>query len=397
MPALEGLRVLDMTQYEAGPSCTQALALMGAEVVKIEPPDTGEPGRSLVVGGEYSAYFCNWNANKKSVGLDLTKPRGREILMKMLPSYDVFVENYGPGVVERLELQYEKLSALHPGLIYAQIKGFGSSGRYAHFKAYDMVAQAASGAMSTTGEPGGPPLLPGPTIGDSGTGMQAGMAIMAAYIQKLRTGKGQRIELSMQEAVTYYMRTRMSFAGDWGNQAVPRLGNMMGGAPTGLYPCAGGGPNDFVYMITVTDRHWDALCLTIERSELIADERFTTGLDRATNGAALVEEISTWTRRFDKYEVMQKLGDAGVPCSAVLSTQDLYTDPHLNERGFIHRVEHPELGQAPLLGFPPRMSDSLVEMERAPYLGEHSNDVLGADLGLGDDDLSALREEGILR
>jgi formyl-CoA transferase len=245
MPALDGLRILDMTQYEAGPSCTQALAWLGADVVKIEPPGSGDPGRSLVVGGDYSAYFCNWNANKRSVALDLARPAGRELLLRMLPRYDVFIENYGPGIVERLGLQYETLRALHPAIIYVQLKGFGSSGPYAHYKSYDMVAQAASGAFSSTGEVGGAPMLPGPTIGDSGTGVQAGMAVLAAYVQRLRTGEGQRIELSMQEAVTYFMRTRIAFAGDWGRQAVPRLGNLMGAAPTGLYPCAGGGPNDY--------------------------------------------------------------------------------------------------------------------------------------------------------
>jgi len=397
MPALDGLRVLDMTQYEAGPSCTQALAWLGAEVVKIEPPDGGEPGRSLVVGGEYSAYFCNWNANKKSVAIDLAEPRGRALLMELLPHYDVFVENYGPGVVERLELTWEKLSAVHPGLIYAQIKGFGTTGPYKDYKAYDMVAQAASGAMSSTGEIGGLPMLPGPTIGDSGTGVQAGMAILAAYVQKLRTGRGQHIELSMQEAVTYYMRTRMAFVGDWGRNAVPRMGNAMGAPPTGLYPCAGGGPDDYAYVITVTDRHWDALCMAIDRADLIADERFTTGLDRATNGAALVEEISAWTRERDKHDVMRTLGEAGVPVSAIFSTSDLYADPHLKERGFVEHVEHPELGEAPLLGFPSRMSESRVPLSRAPWVGEHSDEVLRADLGLSDDDLAALRNEGVLR
>jgi formyl-CoA transferase len=392
MPALDGLRILDMTQYEAGPSCTQALAWLGADVVKIEPPGTGEPGRALAVGGKYSPYFCNWNANKRSVALDLTKPAGRALLLRMLPKYDVFIENYGPGIVEKFALEYEKLAAVHPALIYVQVKGFGSSGPYAHYKAYDMVAQAASGAFSATGEIGGRPILPGPTIGDSGTGMQAGMAILAAYVQRLRTGAGQRIELSMQEAVTYFMRTRIAFAGSWGEQAVPRLGNMMGAAPTGLYPCAGGGPNDYAYLITVTDRHWDALCLAIERPDLIADERFSTGAQRALNGEALVAEISVWTRQHEKHDVMRILGDAGVPVSAILDTRDLYRDPHLLARDFVKTVEHPEKGRAQLLGFPTRMSASAVEITRAPYLGEHNREVLQADLGLSDAEFDALSD-----
>ena len=396
MPALDGIRILDMTQYEAGPSCTQALAWLGADVVKVEPPGSGEPGRSLAVGGDYSPYFCNWNANKRSIALDLTKPAGRDILLRMLPHYDIFIENYGPGIVERLDLEYETLEAVHPAIIYVQLKGFGTFGPYAHYKSYDMVAQAASGAFSATGEIGGIPLLAGPTIGDSGTGVQAGMAILAAYIQRLRTGRGQRIELSMQEAVTYFMRTRIAFVGDWGEQACPRMGNIMGAAPTGLYRCAGDGPNDYAYLITVTTRHWDALCLAIERPDLVVDPRFETGEKRAVHGEALCEEVAAWTRQHDKHEVMRRLGDAGVPCSAILDTRDLYRDPHLLARDFVKTVEHPERGEARLLGFPTRMSESHVEVRRAPYLGEHGAEVLRADLGVGEEELEALRGGGIL-
>jgi len=275
-------------------------------------------------------------------------------------------------------------------------KGFGGSGPYSGYKSYDMVAQAAAGAFSVTGETGGPPLLPGPTMGDSGTGVQAGVAILAAYIQRLRSGEGQHIELSMQEAMTYFMRTRIAFLADWGDQVSPRLGNLMGGAPTGLYACAGGGPNDYAYLVTVTTRHWDALCLAMERPDLVVDPRFATGELRAQNGAELFAEVGAWTRQHDKHEVMRRLGEAGVPCSAVLDTHDLYRDPHLLDRGFIKRVEHPERGEAPLLGFAARMSASEVELERAPYLGEHSEEVLRKDLGLADDALGALREKGII-
>ncbi|MGH0032563.1 MAG: CaiB/BaiF CoA transferase family protein [Myxococcota bacterium] len=396
MPALDGIRILDMTQYEAGPSCTQLLAWLGADVVKIEPPSGGDPGRALAVGGDYSPYFCNWNANKRSVALDLQRPEGRDLLLRMLPRYDVFIENYGPGVVERLDLTWETLRQVHPGVIYVQLKGFGASGPYAAYKSYDMVAQAAAGAFSVTGELGGGPLLPGPTMGDSGTGVQAGMAILAAYVQRLRTGRGQHVELSMQEAMTYFMRTRIAFGAEWGEQACPRLGNFMGGAPTGLYRCAGGGPNDHAYLITVTHRHWDALCLAIGRPELVVDPRFETGELRAANGEALMREVESWTLQHDKYEVMRRLGEAGVPCSAVLDTSDLYRDPHLLARDFVKHVEHPERGEAPLLGFAARMSESRVEMTRAPYLGEHGDEVLRQDLALGDDELASLREKGVV-
>ena len=395
MGALEGLRILDMTQYEAGTSATQALAWMGADVVKVEPPRGGDPGRWLGLGDHYSPYFCNWNANKKSLALDLSKPEGHALLLRLLPRFDVFVENYGPGVVERLDLGYERLRAVHPSLIYAQVKGFGSSGPYAGYKSYDMVAQAAAGAFSVTGYPDGPPTCPGPTTGDSGTGMQLGMAILAAYVQRLRTGEGQRIEISMQEAMTYFMRTRISFSGDWGNAAVPRTGNGLG-PPTELYPCRPFGPNDWAYLIVVTGQHWDALCLAIDRPDLITDERFV-GLERFRNGAALYEEIAKWTRERTKREVMECLGAAGVPCSAVLDTKDLYEDPHLAARGFVHEVEHPQHGRVRLLGWAPRMWASPTRIERAPLLGEHSDEVLRGELGLDAATLAGLRDRGVVR
>ena len=331
MSALEGLRILDMTQYEAGPSCTQALAWLGAEVVKVESPTLGDPGRAVATGTDYSPYFCNWNANKKSLALDLKKPEGHALLLRMLPKFDVFVENYGPGVVEKLDLTYERLREVHPTLIYAQVKGFGSSGPYAGYKSYDMIAQAAAGAFSVTGPPDGPPMCPGPTTGDSGTGMQLGMAVLAAYIQRLRTGEGQHIEISMHEAMTYFMRTRVAFASDWGRAVVPRTGNALG-PPTNLYPCKPFGPNDWAYVMGVTAQHWDALCLAIERPDLITDPRFESGEARAENGPALFDEIAVWTRKHTKQEVMARLGAAGVPCSAVLDTVDLHDDPHLLSR-----------------------------------------------------------------
>lgn len=397
MPALEGLRVLDMTQYEAGTSCTQALAWLGAEVVKIESTTIGDPGRGVATGSDYSPYFCNWNANKKSVAIDLQRPEGRKLLLQLLPHFDVFVENYGPGVAERLGVTYDDLKAVHPALIHAQIKGFGDSGPYAKYKSYDMVAQAAAGAFSVTGTPDGPPLLPGPTTGDSGTGVQLGMAILAAYIQKLRTGEGQHIELSMQEAMTYFMRTRIAFGADWGREAAARAGNSMGAGPTGLYPCKPFGSNDFVYLITVTGQHWDTLCLAIERQDLILDARFETGMARLQNGKALYEEIATWTREHTKREAMKILAEAGVPCSATFDTQDLYEDPHLIERGFVKTIDHPQHGPVRLLGFAPRMSGSEVPLERAPLLGEHTHEVLAAELGLADEELQALSEKGVLR
>ena len=396
MPALDGLRIFDMTQYEAGTSCTQALAWFGADVVKIERPVVGDPGRGVATGTDYSSYFCNWNSNKRSLALDLSKSEGRDLFLRLLPRFDVFVENYGPGVIERLDLEYDTLKAVHPGLIYAQLKGFGTWGPYSSYKSYDMIAQAAAGAFSVTGELDGPPLTPGPTTGDAGTGVQLGMAILAAYVQRLRTGEGQYIEISMQEAMTYFMRTRIALGSNWGQQACPRSGNTQGGAPTNLYPCKPFGRNDWVFIMTVTAGHWDTLCMAIERSDLIVDPRFKTGQGRLENGAQLYPEIEKWTSDRTKQEVMRHLGEAGVPCSASFDTQDLFADPHLLARDFIKTLDLPVHGQVPLLGWAPRLSASEVPIRRAPLLGEHTDEVLSQDLGLGPQELESLRESEVV-
>ena len=396
MPALDGMRILDLTQYEAGTSCTQALAWLGADVVKVEAPVHGDPGRAVgrSPNKTYSAYFCNWNANKRSVTLNLRTAEGRDLLLRLLPRFDVFVENYGPGVMERLDLEYETLKAVHPSVIYACIKGFGSSGPYADYKCYDMVAQAAAGAFSVTGEPDGPPLIPGPTTGDSGTGVQMAMAILAAYVQQLRTGEGQRIEISMQEAMTYFMRTRIALGGAWGRTVSERRGQSGGWPPVDLYPCKPFGHNDWVYIMPVTAEHWDGLCAASERPDLLVDPRFETNRLRFANGEALYEEFAAWTRKHTKYEIMEILGPAGIPCAACLDTGELHHDRHLLARDFVKQVDHPMHGEVPLLGFAPLMSNSDVPLRAAPLLGEHTASVLGDELGLDEAEISSLREAG---
>ena len=393
MPALDGLRILDMTQFEAGTSCTQALAWLGADVVKIESK-MGDPGRGVGADSSYSAYFCNWNANKRSLVLDLTTQRGRELLLEMLPNFDVFVENFGPGVIEKLNLTYEDLRRVHPTLIYARLKGFGTFGPYSEFKSFDPIAQCAAGAASITGFPDGPPVCPGTTTGDAGTGLQLALSILAAYVQRQRTGNGQEIEISMQEAMTYFVRTRISFLQTWGREPSPRTGNALG-PPTDMYPCKPFGPNDHCQILIVNNKQWDALCMAIERLDLVADPRFKTGEARVENGAALFEEICKWTREHTKREMMAILGAAGVPCSAVLDTQEVHDDPHLNARGFVHTIEHPEHGNGRLLGFAPRMSDSEVRIQRAPLLGEHSEEVLEQELGLTTAEFAELCDAGV--
>ena len=391
MSALSGMRILDLTQYEAGPSATQALAWLGADVVKVERPGVGEPGRGGGIGTN-SAYFVNWNANKRSVAIDLEQPEGRDILLRMLPGFDVFAENYGPGVAERLGLDYDAVRTVHPAVIYASVKGFGGSGPYSGYKSMDMVAQAAGGAFSITGTRDGPPMRPGPTLADSGTGVQLALAITAAYVQKLQTGVGQHIELSMQEAVTYYMRTMIANGSNWGEQATPRFGNGVG-AVMNLYACKPFGPNDYIYIMLVNKRMWETMCKGIGRPELISDPRFATGAARRENAAVLRDEIAAWAAERTKAEAMRELGEAGAPCSAVLDTRDLFHDPHLLERGFVKTVEHKSLGRVPVLGWPARLSESEVEIVASPLLGEHTDEVLAAELGLDEAELAKLRSQ----
>lgn len=391
--ALEGLRVLDMTQYEAGTSSTQMLAWLGADVVKIESPH-GDPGRrAFATGDEDSQYFLNYNSNKRSIVLDLKSARGRQLLLDLVPRFDVFVENFGPGVMEQLDLGYEVMSALNPGIIYTRIKGYGLTGPYAGWKCFDPLAQAAAGAFSITGEADGPPVKPGPTMADSGTGMQAALAITAAWAQKLRTGQGQFIEISMQEVMTMFMRT--TGVTQWGREPVRRRGHR-GGAPTGMYPCAPGGPNDYLYMLVSDTRMWDRLCVSIGRDDLLTDPRFASGRLRMAHADELDAEISQWTRGHTKFEAMRILCEGGVAASAIYDTMEVLHDPHLKERGFIEEIEHPVAGPVTLMGSPLRMSASRVPLRAAPLLGADTSTVLASELGLSEGDLAALRREGAI-
>jgi len=392
MPALEQMRVLDMTQYEAGTSCTQLLAWLGADVVKVESP-RGDPGRGVSRDPTVvSQYFLNYNSNKRSIVLDLKSPAGRELFLRLVPNYDVFVENYGPGAMEGLDIGYELLRELNPGLIYGRIKGFGLSGPYSEYNCYDWVAQAAAGAFSVTGHADGPPLMPGTTVGDSGTGVQMALAITAAFVQKQTTGLGQLIEVSMQEAVTLFMRTQG--LAHWGKAPAGRTGALRGAATTAVYPCAPCGPNDYVFIMVVTTQQWDALCTAMDRHDLTSDPRFHDGAARVANGEALAAEISAWTMCHTKYEAMRLLAEAGVPSSATLDTTELFTDPHLASRGFIQTVQHPTAGDITLMSNPLRMSASPTSLRAAPLLGQHTAEVLAADLGLTAAEVDALREEG---
>ncbi|MGE3856539.1 MAG: CaiB/BaiF CoA transferase family protein [Dehalococcoidia bacterium] len=395
MAALEGMRVLDMTQYEAGTSCTQYLAWLGADVVKVEGP-TGDPGRHVGPGynGADPQYFMNYNGNKRSVVLNLKTERGRQIFFDLVPHFDVFVENYGPGVLESLRIDIEELRRINPRLICARLKGFGLSGPYKDFMVYDWVAQAAAGSFSVTGDEDGPPRIVGPTYADSGTGMQAAIAVLAAYVEQQRTGHGQVIELSMQEAVTMFMRTLE--LEKWGTTPAGRHGYLRGRAAGGLYKCQGDGPNDWMFIYPVTSQMWDALCSAIERPDMLADERFCTAEGRVEHINEIYEQITAWTSQHEKREAMRILGAAGVPCSYVFDTLDLFEDEHLKERRLVQTVPHPVAGEVQLMR-PAMIMPGLNPIDRAPMLGEHTDEVLSELLGLDAAATEELRASGVTK
>lgn len=398
MKALDHIRILDLTQFEAGPSCTEILAFLGAEVIKVEPPQGGDQGRYLITEkpGLDSPYFLLLNANKKSITLNLKSDKGKALFTQLVPHFDVMVENYSPGAVEELGLGYDTIARINPRIIYAQVKGFGTYGPYARYKSFDMIAQATGGAMSVTGTPETPPLKPGPTIGDTGTGIHCAVGILAALLQREKTGKGQRLEVSMQDAVVNLNRVAM-LSHYLGSVPAPRVGNRVAVlAPTDLYPCAPGGPNDYAYVITTTQEMWESLLRTIGRSDLLTDSRFADQRSRNAHFDELFEIIARWTRQRSKFEVMRALGEAGVPCGAVLDSGDILANEHLRARGMVTTIEHPTRGTFTMLGCAVHLSDSPVDIQPAPLLGQHTVEVLGSLLGLTTADLAGLRAEGVV-
>ena len=391
--ALSDVRILDLTQYEAGTSSTQALGWLGAQIVKVEPPVRGEPGRRLGAGNSVdSTYFITLNNNKRSLTLDLKSDEGREIFLKLVPNFDIVVENFTLGTMERLGIGYDTLKAIHPQLIYCTVKGFGTTGPWAPTKSFDMVAQAAGGAMAVTGMADGMPLKPGPTIGDTGTGVQAAIGMLAALWQRQRDGVGQKVELSMQEAVTNYTRvpmTRREVAGD----PAPPYGDGLT-APTGLFPCKPGGRSDWVWVVVAGGRMRKALMETIGRPDLIKPDASRT-ITR-DEGDDVRQAIEAWTSQRTKYEVMDKMREVGVPSGPVLDSGEIFANEHLRERGMLVDIEHPTRGPMTLLGCPIRLSESPAVHRRAPLLGEHTAEVLAEELGLAASDVEALAESGIV-
>ena len=406
--ALEGIRVVDMTHVQSGPSSTQILAWLGADVVKIEAPGRGDVTRGQLrdVPDADSLYFTMLNCNKRSITLNMKSEAGKEVFTRLVRDADVLVENFGPGVMDRFGFTWERLHEINERLVYASIKGFGP-GRYAHFKAYEVVAQAMGGAMSTTGFEDGPPTATGAQIGDSGSGIHLVAAILAALYQRTHTGRGQRVQVAMQEAVLNLCRVKLrdqqrlahgplkEYPNSVFGDEVPRSGNASGGGQPGwAVKCAPGGPNDYIYVI-IQPPGWKPITELIGRPELAEDPEWATPQVRLSKLDKVFSLIEEWTSRLTKWEVMEKLNAHDIPCGPILSTRELIEDATLAELGSVVEVEHPERGTFKTVCCPLRLSDSPVTVERSPLLGEHTADVLGS-LGYGEPEIAELRASGAI-
>jgi len=394
--ALSGIRVIDMTHNQAGPACTQILGFLGAEVIKLEDPRGGDIARRNMADRDGdSLFFLVLNANKESLTLNLKTEQGKALFRQVIAQSDVLVENFGPGALDRLGLGWEALREVNPRLIYATIKGFGTYGPYAGFKSFEPIAQAMGGAMSVTGFPDNPPTYTWPAIGDSGTGMHMAIGILAALQQRHATGRGQHVEVSMQDSVVNLIRVSLRDHQRLGHPP-PRAGNQLGrNVPGTTYPCAPGGPNDYVF-IFAQPQMWEAFLGAIGQQQLAADPRFASAEARWENRAALDAIVAEWTRGRDKHDVLRVLGEAGVPCGATLDTGEVLADPHLRAREMIVDIDYPGRGVYQTVGCPVKLSDSPVAVGRPPLLGEHTASLLERLCGVDAAALAGLRENGTI-
>jgi len=390
--ALDGIRVIDMTHNQAGPACAQILAWLGADVIKLETPGKGDVARSQ---NNDELFFLSFNANKRSLTLNLKSDEGKDLFRKLLAKSDVFLENFAPGAVARMGFDFEALQKINPRLIYATIKGFGTSGPYSDFKSFEPVAQAMAGAMSVTGQPDGPPTYHWPAIGDSGTGMHMVIGILAALNQRNATGKGQEVEVSMQESVLNIMRVSLRDHQRRGS-AMPRTGNQLGkNVPGTAYRCAPGGPNDYVYVLA-QQQMWDDMLRVTGLTEKLGGEKYATSAGRWEHREEVDSAIESWSLQHDKYEVMKILGDAGVPCGATQDTAEVLEDPHLIARDMILELDYPKYGTFKTVGCPIKMSDSPTDITRPPELSEHSAEVLSEFCDVTSEEYERLKAAGIV-
>ncbi len=408
--ALEGVRILDMTHVQSGPTCTQLLAWFGADVIKVERPGVGDATRGQLqdIPNVDSLYFTMLNHNKRSLTLNTKNAKGKEIFAKLIKHCDVMVENFAPGAIDRMGFPWEKIQEINPRMIYASVKGFGP-GPFEDCKVYENVAQCTGGSASTTGELDGFPMVTGAQIGDSGTGVNLAFGISTALFHREKSGRGQRITCSMQDGVLNLCRVKLRDQqrlahgplteypqypnGEFG-EATPRSGNASGGGQPGwIVRCKGWetDPDAYSYVITQAAA-FPALAKTIGHQDWLEDPEWSTPEARLPKLDKVFEEIEKWTKTKTKFEVMDILNPLNVPCGPILSMKELAEEPSLRETGTIVEVDHPERGKYLTVGNPIKLSDSPTDVQRSPLLGEHTDEVL-TEIGFSDAEIAAAKEE----
>jgi len=408
--ALEGVRILDMTHVQSGPTCTQLLAWFGADVIKVERPGVGDATRGQLqdIPNVDSLYFTMLNHNKRSLTLNTKNAKGKEIFAKLIKHCDVMVENFAPGAIDRMGFPWEKIQEINPRMIYASVKGFGP-GPFEDCKVYENVAQCTGGSASTTGELDGFPMVTGAQIGDSGTGVNLAFGISTALFHREKSGRGQRITCSMQDGVLNLCRVKLRDQqrlahgplteypqypnGEFG-EATPRSGNASGGGQPGwIVRCKGWetDPDAYSYVITQAAA-FPALAKTIGHEDWLEDPEWSTPEARLPKLDKVFEEIEKWTKTKTKFEVMDILNPLNVPCGPILSMKELAEEPSLRATGTIVEVDHPERGKYLTVGNPIKLSDSPTDVQRSPLLGEHTDEVL-MEIGLSGAEIAAAKEE----
>ena len=413
--ALEGVRILDFTHVQSGPTCTQLLAYMGADVIKVERPGVGDITRTQLrdVKGADSLYFTMLNGNKRSITIDSKFPKGKEILDRLIKYCDVLVENFAPGALDRMGLTWAHIHKLNPRMIVASVKGFGP-GPYEDCKVYENVAQCAGGAASTTGFREGPPLVTGAQIGDSGTGLHLAFGIVSALYQRTRTGRGQRVLAAMQDGVLNLTRVKLrdqqrlqhgplaEFSqhgeGIPFGKAVPRAGNDSGGGQPGwILKCKGWetDPDAYIYFITQAPV-WEAICDLIGKPEWKTDPDYAKPPARLPRLKHIFATIEEWTKTKTKFEVMEICNKVDIPVGPILSMKEIAEEPSLRKTGTVVEVDHPTRGKYLTVGNPVKMSDSITEVKRSPLLGEHTDEILTKILGYSAKEVADIKASGAI-
>jgi formyl-CoA transferase len=413
--ALDGVRILDFTHVQSGPTCTQLLAFMGADVIKVERPGVGDITRGQLrdVKGADSLYFTMLNGSKRSITIDSKHPKGKEILDRLVQSCDVLVENFAPGALDRMGLTFEHIHKLNPRMIVASVKGFGP-GPYEDCKVYENVAQCAGGSASTTGFRDGPPLVTGAQIGDSGTGLHLALGIVAALYQRTRTGRGQKVLCAMQDGVLNLARVKLrdqqrlahgplTEYSQYGEgiafgDTVPRAGNDSGGGQPGwILKCKGyeNDPDAYIYFITQAPV-WAAICDVIGKAEWKTDPDYATPSARLPRLKHIFDTIEQWTMTKTKFEAMDILNKLDIPCGPILSMKELAHEPSLRATGTVVEVDHPTRGTYLTVGNPIKLSDSIADVRRSPLLGEHTDEVLRDVLKYPEREIEAIKASGAI-